>query len=660
MRKVSLWLGAVLAFVPVSALHADEADDVAAKFGARQSVRQAALSPDGNSAVLVTSRPDGGENAAVLTFAGVKTVPLIGSKAGEDRIFYCQFASAAQVVCSMYMIEGSGNDASSAQRLVAVGADGSKPRVISARTRSGAYFHSGYGGQLIDYNAAGKPGSVLITRYNSVEGQTGNLLGRSERGFLVEAVDLASNKRVSVVPARETAVEYTADGIGNVRIMGLQPVAPSGYARREVNYQYRSAEGGAWQPLSTVTFDGGLSTGFNPVAVDPASNSAFGFDNHQGRKALFARTLDGSGATRLLLARPDVDVDGLLRIGRNQRVIGASYASEYRIAEYFDPELKRLATALARAFPGNPSINFVDSSEDEKKLLLLISSDTDPGSYYLYDKTTRQLGSLLPLRPELAGLSMGTMKPVRYPAADGTQIPGYLTLPPGSDGKGLPAIVMPHGGPGARDEWGFDWLVQYFVARGYAVLQPNYRGSAGYGSQWFQKNGFQSWQVAIGDVNDAGKWLVSQGIAAPGKLAILGWSYGGYAALQSQVVDADLYKAVVAVAPVTDLDALLEENRNQSNFYNTQNFIGTGPHVAAGSPARHAAAFKAPVLMFHGDKDLNVGVGQARLMRGRLAAAGKPVTYVEFPGLDHQLDNAPARQRLLADSDRFIRRALGL
>ena len=115
---------------------------------------------------------------------------------------------------------------------------------------------------------------------------------------------------------------------------------------------------------------------------------------------------------------------------------------------------------------------------------------------------------------------MGTMRPVRFPAADGTMIPGYLTLPPGSDGKGLPAVVLPHGGPGSRDEWGFDWLVQFFTARGYAVLQPNYRGSAGYGDAWFGRNGFQAWEAAIGDVNDAGRWLVSEGIADPERLGI--------------------------------------------------------------------------------------------------------------------------------------------
>ena len=310
--------------------------------------------------------------------------------------------------------------------------------------------------------------------------------------------------------------------------------------------------------------------------------------------------------------------------------------------------------------PGSPAIAFVDSSEDESKLVVLVGSDVDPGNYYLFDKATKQLAPIMAVREELVGAKLSTMKPITFPAADGTMIPGYITLPPGSDGKNLPAIVMPHGGPAARDEWGFDWLVQYFASQGYAVLQPNYRGSTGYGAQWFQKNGYQSWRTAIADINDAGRWLVKEGISTPDKLAIVGWSYGGYSALQSQVLEPDLFKAVVAVAPVTDLDKLKEEARRSSDYRIVENYIGTGPHIDAGSPARHADRFKAPVLLFHGDLDLNVGVDESRLMNSRLQAAGKSVEYVEFKDLDHQLDNGDARIRLLSSTDRFLRKALGI
>jgi dipeptidyl aminopeptidase/acylaminoacyl peptidase len=219
--------------------------------------------------------------------------------------------------------------------------------------------------------------------------------------------------------------------------------------------------------------------------------------------------------------------------------------------------------------------------------------------------------------------------------------------------------VLPHGGPSARDEWGFDWLAQFFAARGYAVLQPNYRGSSGYGDAWFGQNGFKAWKTAVGDVNDAGRWLVSQGIADPKKLAIVGWSYGGYAALQSQVLDNSLFKAVVAIAPVTDLDALRDESRNYTNFKAVNEFIGDGPYIAEGSPARHADQFAAPVLLFHGTLDQNVNVEESRLMKSRLEAAHKQVTYHEFAGLDHQLADAAARTSMLVDIDKFLSASLG-
>jgi dipeptidyl aminopeptidase/acylaminoacyl peptidase len=298
---------------------------------------------------------------------------------------------------------------------------------------------------------------------------------------------------------------------------------------------------------------------------------------------------------------------------------------------------------------------------DESKLLIRAGSDNVPGVYYLFDKKLRQLETLLAVRGDLEGIKLASVKPIHYQAEDGTMIPGYLTLPPGVDTpKDLPAIVMPHGGPSARDYWGFNWLAQFYASRGYVVLQPNFRGSTGYGDDFFKKNGFRSWPTAIGDVLDAGKWLVAQGIASRDKLAVVGWSYGGYAALQSAVVDPSVFKAVIAIAPVTDLPQLKEEHRQWSDFLVITREIGEGPHVREGSPALNAAKIKVPVLLFHGEMDRNVLIRQSREMNDRLAGAGVPHELVTWPDLDHQLDDSAVRAEMLRKSDAFLRKAMGI
>jgi dipeptidyl aminopeptidase/acylaminoacyl peptidase len=288
------------------------------------------------------------------------------------------------------------------------------------------------------------------------------------------------------------------------------------------------------------------------------------------------------------------------------------------------------------------------------------SRDTNPGRYYVFDRTSGSLNEILLARPELEGIALSQVRPVRYPAADGTMIPGYLTLPPGSDGRGLPAIVMPHGGPESRDTWGFDWLAQFYAHQGYAVLQPNFRGSAGFGEGWLATNGFQGWETAIGDVNDGARWLVSEGIANADQIAGVGWSYGGYAVLQSAVTEPGLFRAVVAIAPVTDLPALSQDARAYADGRNVAEYLGSGPHLVAGSPARHADRVTVPALLFHGDQDINVAIGQSRRMNDRLRDAGRSSELVVFEGLDHGLRDSAVRARMLERSDAFLREALGL
>jgi acetyl esterase/lipase len=627
-------------------------------FGARENVEFAALSPDGNQ--LAYAIPSDGQGSRLMTVAVGANQPrhVISVDGRRQRLGGCDWVSNQRLVCTVFGVADSAGLLVNATRLIALNVDGSDVKVLGERDSADQVRARLYGGTVIDW-LPGQDNQVLMQQQFIPEARAGTLLSRTEDGLGVVQIDTLSLRSRQIEDAHPTAIRYLSDGRGTVRIMSVQEVRGDGMATNLTNHFYRRQGSSEWHRLGE--YNGTTRRGIWPAAVDAERNAAYVFEQQaDGRDALVRISLDGSDRRDLTIAHPHVDVDSLLRIGRAGRVVGASYATDRRQTIYFDPELQRIAQQLSRALPDSPLINFVGASEDEKKLLILAGSDTDPGTYYVLDRQSRQLVQLMRSRPELEGVQLATVEPVTYRAADGTQIPAYLTLPPGGARRGLPAIVMPHGGPSARDEWGFDWLAQYFANRGYAVLQPNFRGSAGYGSEWFQTNGFQSWNVAIGDVNDAGRWLISEGIADPAKLAIVGWSYGGYAALQSGVVDPDLYKAIVAIAPVTDLQETKDEWRRFTNAANVRDFIGSGPHVAAGSPARHAAVIRAPVLLVHGEMDRNVGIRQSRLMRDRLRDAGKRVELIEFPGLDHQLEDSAARRQMLMRSDQFLRQALGL
>ncbi|MBB3776132.1 acetyl esterase/lipase [Erythromicrobium ramosum] len=638
----------------------ESADAAATRFGARGDVLDISLSPSGNKIVFVAAGPGHTEVVNVIDFTADAAVkPVLTNTEKVVDIDSCQWASEERLLCQFSgMGGGNGSILIPFDRLIALNADGTNIRMLSQRDSPRALGINQFGGDVIALDVAGEEGMVMMTRNFIPETTTGSRLGNEKRGLGVDLVDTANGRgRVREQPDDAT-LRYIADEQGQVRIKVQALSDINGNLTGAYRYFFRKPDSSSWVPLEALTIDGMPVERMIPLAVDSARNVAFGFVTKSGYDAIAEVALDGTGSGKLLMARGDVDVDGLIRIGRKNRVVGASYATEKREIAYFDPALAKLAADLGKALPDQPLVNIVGASADEQKLLLIASSDTQPGMVYLFDRKARALEPLLPLRPRLEGQAMGQMKPVSYPARDGTMIPAYLTLPPGSNGKGLPAIVLPHGGPAARDEWGFDWLVQYFTAKGYAVLQPNYRGSSGYGEAWYGRNGFKAWEVAIGDVNDAGRWLVSEGIVVPDKLAVAGWSYGGYAALQSQVLDPALFKAVVAIAPVTDLGFLIADARDYTNSRLVRDYVGEGPHVASGSPRRHAEKFAAPVALFHGTRDLNVDVRHAQAMERALKEAGKSVTYREYADLQHGLDDSAARAEMLADIGRFLDEAL--
>ena len=654
---------AVLGHGPLAAQDTSGKEDVAATalaFGARESVLDISLSPSGNKIAYISGGPDHFEIVSVIDLGGdAKPRMILANREKDTDLDWCEWATDSRLLCQLSgMAQGQPGVLLPFDRMFALDDIGTNIIQISRNQSIFATRALQDGGDVIALDASTEQGQIVMTRQYVPEADTASRTFKDTEGLGVDLVDIVTGKRRVLERPDEMAVRYVADEAGRVRIKIRTLRDNIGRLTGERRYFYRGTATNDWLGFDNLTIDGAPVRAFAPVAVDSNRNVAYGFVTKGGYDAIAEFALDGTGIGKLVMARADVDVDALIRIGRKRRVVGASYATEKREIAYFDENLARLAKALGKALPDQPIVNIVGASADESRLLMIASSDTLPGMTYLFDKATRQLEPLLPVRNALVGRTMGAMRPVTFPARDGTMIPGYLTLPHGSEGKGLPAIVLPHGGPAARDEWGFDWLVQFLTARGFAVLQPNYRGSSGYGEAWYGRNGFKAWDVAIGDVNDAGHWLVKEGIARPDQLAILGWSYGGYAALQSQVLDPALYKAVVAIAPVTDLSYIIEDARDYTNSKVVREFIGQGPHVSEGSPRRFAERFQAPVALFHGTLDINVEVRHSRGMESALKGAGKQVLYREYPDLQHDLGDSKVRVDMLTDIGRFLDEAL--
>jgi len=641
---------AVLLLLQAPACFAATLDEDAKAFGTRETVQSMDISPSGKLLLAVVSGAGRTSVVKIMDATTKEAHPIIMSSGNPESVDWCRFASDTQLVCSYGGNAKIQNDVAGFSRLVTLGIDGKNVRQLGQPERATDLGIHQFDGDILDW-LPDDPGSVLMQR-NYVQQANTTGIGdpvEGKDGLGVDKIQLSNLKVTPIEGAQKGADSYLTDGRGNVRIETIAKTIgdtlTGGYKVR-----YRRAGSNKWEDLP----DAGT-----PVAIEASSDSAFVLANNGGRDALYRVKLDGSGARTLIAANDKVDIDNVVRLGHGQRVIGYTYVDDRRRTVYFDNEIKSLATALGKAIPQFPELSFVNASADGSKLLMYAYGDSDPGSFYLFDKATHHLDELAPVRVPLISRQLASVQSISYPASDGVSIPAYLTLPPGSAGKDLPAIVLPHGGPTARDEGTFDWLPQFLAARGYAVIQPNFRGSSGYGEDWLAKNGFQGWRTSIGDITAAAKYLVSQGIADPKRLAIVGWSYGGYAALLSAAEQPTLYKGVVAIAPVTDLNLFKSESNDFTDSAIVKSFVGSGPDTIQGSPLRRAAEIKAPVLLFHGDLDGNVNIAHSDKMVAALRSAGDQAELVRFQGLDHQLDDSDARTQMLMKIGTFLDSSIG-
>lgn len=635
-----IWLRmavAAAAWMVVAADPAAAAPHPLEAFARLPAVRNVAISPDSRRIVFITAA---GDVSVAVTYehstAGAKAVPILRSEPGEYEISWCNWANDTRILCGLTAMAKELGHVYPYTRLVAVNADGSKLKLLIQNSEAGrAQFHD----RILDWTPD-EPDTVLIQ------------LDDDANGF-PSVFEMNVNTGLRYIRTRERAPirSFKTDARGNIRL-------GSGYGSgTEISYFARLTDDREWHRLAKIKAFS-ASDALLPIAVAPGRNIAYATGDFEGRSALWEIDLTDEREPQLVFSHPLVDADEAL-LTPDGSLLGIWYELDRPFIYYTDEKVRGLIRSVDKAAPGKFNV-ITDRSQDDKLYVIRASSDVDGGTYSMLDLRDNSLQRLGTAYPELNQDQLGRMRSITYKAADGTEIPGYLTVPVGLRAEKLPLIVMPHGGPIARDSWDFDFLRAFLVDRGYAVLQMNFRGSAGYGGKWFH-DAHQDWGgLTYSDITDGARWAVAQGIADPTRMCIAGWSFGGYAALLGAVRNSDLYRCSVSIAGISDLHQLLLEARFFSNYRIAREQIGVDKDkLVADSPRRHVDEIKMPILLVHGDLDYQVEVDHSQRMESALKKAGKPHRAVYLKKATHQLDRKSDRITLLTEIERFLRENLG-
>ncbi len=370
-----------------------------------------------------------------------------------------------------------------------------------------------------------------------------------------------------------------------------------------------------------------------------------------------------SGAREVLFQRDNADIDGAILDPWTREVVGVAWTEDDAKVRFFDPALQSVQDTLASML-NNAAFHITTWSQDRSRFVVYVERGLDGGGYYVFDVQSRELRLVGTRYPELASNLRGERQAITYPARDGTRVPAYLTIPGGIERRNMPLVVLVHGGPHTRDDMTFDWWSSFLASRGYAVLQPNFRGSSGYGTAWEDAGRRQWGGLMQTDVEDGVAALVRAGIVDASRVCIVGASYGGYAALAGATLTPDRYRCAVSVAGVSDLTAMMVDTERQSGGRESMSSdylrasLGDRAEdrerIRSVSPALLADRVRIPILLIHGTDDTVVPIDQSRRMERALRSAGKDVRFVELRGDDHWLSDAPTRVQMLRETETFL------
>ncbi|WP_115719731.1 alpha/beta hydrolase family protein [Gallaecimonas mangrovi] len=540
--------------------------------------------------------------------------------------------------------------------LFVVNADGSQGEMIfgrRARTTGVRDDNSSFNmkGELID-TLPDDPRHVLIL------GQ--NIQREIDYGTVFKQ-DVYSGRRVSVarIPVRTDYV--VTDNKGNVRFA-------SGVDLRKKNQAvlvYRDANGENWQEIEHY---GESEGGFRPISILPDNKTVIGLSD-RGRDTLALVSYDIKNKKETVLYQsPDVDVSPVfdLKNGYYHNVIGAKY-------DLFRPKVAFLKAAetssfaadlkgLISSFPDS-NVDITSATDDSRLMVVKVSSDVNPGQYYLFDKKKMSVSFLLSEAKWLDSKKMAHSQFVTYQSRDGQTLRGYLTLPKGKE-KNLPLVMMPHGGPyGFRDYWEYDPYVQVLANNGFAVFQPEFRGSGGFGKKYIE-SGYHKWgTMMINDMTDGVKFLIKEGIADKNRICAAGASYGGFAAVRSAEREPDLYKCAIGYVGVYDINKWRNDTQRTDHVsainYLEKTLGDDEMALADQSPVNHVDKLKGPVLIVSGGQDNIAPIEQSEALRDAMKKAGKPYEWYSERTEYHGFNDPKHIEKLFKKELAFLKANIG-
>ncbi|MGB5333890.1 MAG: S9 family peptidase [Woeseiaceae bacterium] len=447
---------------------------------------------------------------------------------------------------------------------------------------------------------------------------------RFDNGMVIQDV-----KKMNIINGRLRTVELNPGNIGgyvtNEAGDVIGAVSFDGGKRKVL---YRKPGKKKWTTL--VEFEE-ANGGYYPVWISDDGERMYVSSNvdsngeMRDKSAIYRYDIDANKIGELIFEHPDVDVGGVWASDVKEELVAVTYNAEKPGRHFVDQEWEKIIKSIEAAFP-DKIVSPSSITEDEMKMIVTVWDSRNPAAYYLFDRSNSNMEELAIAYDWLNADALGEMRPVAIESRDGLTLPAFLTIPPDSDGKNLPLVINPHGGPRARDFWGFNPEVQLMANRGYAVLQVNFRGSTGYGQE-FDKAGWGKWGAEMqNDITDAVLWAIDQDIADPDRICIYGGSYGGYAAMAGLTFTPELYRCGINYVGVTDINLLFETMPASWKLLRAEmkRTIGDPDDeeearlMAERSPINHVDKIKVPLLMGYGKQDPRVVLDHALNLEKKL------------------------------------------